>query len=73
MVVLAGVQTLSAQQRDTIIIRDTIYLDKAELERKKDKDIVENTNLVRIKPIGRFDRGIVSYRFIPKKKNGSVV
>ena len=66
MVVLAGVQTLSAQQRDTIIIRDTIYLDKAELERKK--DIVENTNLVRIKPIGRFDRGIVSYRFVPKKK-----
>ena len=66
MVVLAGVQTLSAQQRDTIIMRDTIYLDKAELERKK--DIVENTNLVRIKPIGRFDRGIVSYRFVPKKK-----
>ena len=59
MVVLAGVQTLSAQQRDTVIIRDTIYLDKAELERKK--DVVENTNLIHIKPIGRFDRGIVSY------------
>lgn len=66
MVVLASVQILSAQQRDTVIIRDTIYLDKAELERKK--DVVENTNLIHIKPIGRFDRGIVSYRFIPKKK-----
>ena len=64
---LAGVQSLYAQQRDTIIIRDTVFLDKEEFERKK--DIVEgNTNLIHIKPIGRYDRGIVSYRFIPKKK-----
>ena len=67
LVLLAGVQSLYAQQRDTIIIRDTVFLDKEEFERKK--DIVEgNTNLIHIKPIGRYDRGIVSYRFIPKKK-----
>lgn len=63
---LVGVQSVSAQQRDTIVIRDTIYVDKAEMERKR--DIVDNTNLIRLKPIGRFDRGIISYRFIPKKK-----
>ena len=67
LVLLAGVQSLYAQQRDTIIIRDTVFLDKEEFERKK--DIVEgNTNLIHIKPIGRYDRGIVSYRFITKKK-----
>lgn len=66
VIVVAGIQTLSAQQRDTIVVRDTVYLDKAEIERKK--DIVESNNLIRLKPIGRFDRGIVSYRFIPKKK-----
>ena len=49
LVLLAGVQSLYAQQRDTIIIRDTVFLDKEEFERKK--DIVEgNTNLIHIKP-----------------------
>lgn len=66
MALLLGGGALSAQQRDTIVVRDTVYLDKAEFERKK--DIVESTNLIRAKAIGRYDRGIISYRFIPKKK-----
>lgn len=66
LVLLVGVQSLAAQQRDTIVIRDTVFLSKEEFEKKK--DIVESSNLIRIKPVGRFDRGIVSYRFIPKKK-----
>lgn len=66
LVLLVGAQSLVAQQRDTIVIRDTVFLSKEEFEKKK--DIVESSNLIRIKPVGRFDRGIVSYRFIPKKK-----
>lgn len=66
LVLLVGAQSLAAQQRDTIVIRDTVFLSKEEFEKKK--DIVESSNLIRIKPVGRFDRGIVSYRFIPKKK-----
>ena len=44
LVLLAGVQSLYAQQRDTIIIRDTVFLDKEEFERKK--DIVEGNMIV---------------------------
>lgn len=66
LVLLVGAQSLAAQQRDTIVVRDTVFLSKEEFEKKK--DIVESSNLIRIKPVGRFDRGIVSYRFIPKKK-----
>lgn len=65
LVLLVGAQSLAAQQRDTIVIRDTVFLSKEEFEKK---NIVESSNLIRIKPVGRFDRGIVSYRFIPKKK-----
>lgn len=66
LVLLVGAQSLVAQQRDTIVVRDTVFLSKEEFEKKK--DIVESSNLIRIRPVGRFDRGIVSYRFIPKKK-----
>jgi hypothetical protein len=61
-------QPLRAQQlrRDTVTVHDTVYLNKEELKQKR--DIVEGTNLIRIKAIGRYDRGIVSYRFIPKGK-----
>ena len=70
VILLVGIQEIRAQQRDTIVIHDTVYVDKAELEQvHAEKDIVEdNTGLIRIKPIGRYDRGIISYRFIPKKK-----
>lgn len=66
---VAGTGMLAAQQRDTIVIHDTIYVDKAELRQQHPQDIVtDNTGLIRMKPIGRYDRGIVSYRFIPQKK-----
>ena len=70
VILLVSVQELQAQQRDTIVIHDTVYVDKAELESMQaKKDIAaNNTGLIRIKPIGRYDRGIISYRFIPKKK-----
>ena len=32
VILLVGIQEIRAQQRDTIVIRDTVYVDKAELE-----------------------------------------
>lgn len=55
---------IMAQYNDTIIIRDTVYIDKAEkkhLEEDKDK-------LIQMKPVGRFDRGILNYRLVGKGK-----
>lgn len=66
-VCLLGVLPLAAQQRDTIVVHDTVYVDKADMLRSK--DVVDiNNGLIKMKAIGRYDRGIVSYRFIPKKK-----
>ena len=61
---LASVQAGHAQERDTIVVHDTIYIEKP----KKKADIVESTDLVRLKPFGRYDRGIVNYKFLPKGK-----
>ena len=74
---LAGIPTLQAQQRDTlrtvngkdsviyerIVVRDTVYLPKAELE-----SVLDTADIIHAKAIGRFDRGIKNYRFISKKK-----
>lgn len=59
IILLVSIQELQAQQRDTIVIRDTVYVDKAELElMEAKKDIaVNNTGLIRIKPIGRYEIG----------------
>ena len=32
VILLVGIQEIRAQQRDTIVIHDTVYVDKAELE-----------------------------------------
>lgn len=50
VILLVGIQEIRAQQRDTIVIHDTVYVDKAELEQvHAEKDIVEdNTGLIRI-------------------------
>lgn len=74
---LAGIPAVQAQERDTlraldgrdslilerIIVRDTVYLPRAEYD-----EIQDSANIIRTKAIGRFDRGIKNYRFIPKKK-----
>lgn len=74
---LAGIPVLQAQQRDTlrtrdgrdsvilerILVRDTVYLPQEEYN-----EIQDSANIIHTKAIGRFDRGIKNYRFIPKKK-----
>ena len=69
VILLVGIQEIRAQQRDTIVIHDTVYVDKAELEQvHAEKDIVEdNTGLIRIKPIGRYDRGRSEERRVGKE------
>lgn len=43
VILLVGIQEIRAQQRDTIVIHDTVYVDKAELEQvHAEKDIVED-------------------------------
>ena len=63
---MCSLQEGYAQTRDTIVIHDTIYLEKPKLSKKV--ETVESNNLIRIKPMGRYDRGIVNYKFIPKGK-----
>lgn len=60
----ASVQKGLSQVRDTIVVHDTVYV-----ERPKKKPItVKSTNLIKMKAIGRYDRGILNYRFVPKGK-----
>lgn len=61
---LASVQKGLSQERDTIVIHDTVYIEKP----KKKAFTVESTNLIKMKAIGRYDRGILNYRFVPKGK-----
>lgn len=57
---------ITAQDRDTIIIRDTVYIDSS---KKKSEVLVDGTkNLIKERSIGRFDRGIHNYRLIEKGK-----
>lgn len=74
---LAGIPVLQAQQRDTlrtldgrdsiilerVIVRDTVYLPQVEYD-----EMADSTEIIHTKAIGRFDRGIKNFRFIPKKK-----
>ena len=59
-----GVQKSLSQVRDTIVIHDTVYIEKP----KKKPITVESNNLIKMKAIGRYDRGILNYRFVPKGK-----
>lgn len=48
--------------RERIIVRDTIYITRS-LEMEPD-----SSDMIRTKQIGRYNRGIINYRFIPKGK-----
>lgn len=54
-----------AQQEGTekvIVVHDTIYIERSPVAK------LDSADIIRTKAIGRFDRGIVNYRFIPKNK-----
>ena len=41
VILLVGIQEIRAQQRDTIVIHDTVYVDKAELEQVLEARIMQ--------------------------------
>lgn len=47
--------------RETVFVHDTIYV-------QAPKDIIKPEDVMHTKAIGRYDRGIINYRFIPKGK-----
>ncbi len=51
--------------REVVVVRDTVYLDMA-----RSGNVVSfgPEDIIRTKGIGRYDRGIINYRFIPKGK-----
>lgn len=77
IVLLAGIPALQAQQRDTlrtmdgrdslilerVIVRDTVFLPQSAYDEFQD-----SVNIIRTKAVGRFDRRIKNYKFIPKNK-----
>lgn len=62
-------ETVSAVRRDSleqykvVIVHDTVYVPIPEA-----KMPVDSSRIIYTKPIGRYDRGITNYRFIPKGK-----
>lgn len=45
-----------------IVVHDTVYIERSPVTK------VDSADIIRTKAIGRFDRGIINYRFIPKSK-----
>lgn len=45
-----------------IVVHDTIYIERSPVAK------LDSADIIRTKAIGRFDRGIINYRFIPKNK-----
>lgn len=61
--IMAGAEMAGAQEVHTIYVHDTIYIERPEAKASP----VDSTDIIYTKPIGRFDRGIINYRFIPKR------
>ena len=59
----ASPQMQDSLRMRTFYVHDTIYI-----ERPAEAAPIDSTDIIYTKPIGRFDRGIINYRFIPKKK-----
>ena len=65
ILVCAGSLSIYAQHRDTVIVHDTVYVERLS-EAKVDKESEEN--LLPVKVVGRYDRGIKTYKFVEKGK-----
>ena len=48
----------------TVYVHDTIFIGRPATEAARP----DSSEIIYTKPVGRFDRGIINYRFIPKKK-----
>lgn len=57
-------QTHDSLRIRTVYVHDTIYIERPAVEATQP----DSSEIIYTKPVGRFDRGIINYRFIPKKK-----
>lgn len=77
MCIMVGMGTVRAQETQealsqahdslrvrTVYVHDTIYIERPAVEAAQP----DSSEIIYTKPVGRFDRGIINYRFIPKKK-----
>ena len=75
--IIVGMETVRAQETQealsqahdslrvrTVYVHDTIYIERPAVEAAQP----DSSEIIYTKPVGRFDRGIINYRFIPKKK-----
>ena len=75
--IMVGMETVRAQETQevlfqahdslrvrTVYVHDTIYIERPAVEAAQP----DSSEIIYTKPVGRFDRGIINYRFIPKKK-----
>lgn len=53
----------SVEQYKVVVVHDTVYVPMAAA-----KMPVDSSRIIYTKPVGRYDRGITNYRFIPKHK-----
>lgn len=60
---VSAVRGDSLEQYKVVIVHDTVYVPIPEA-----KMPVDSSRIIYTKPIGRYDRGITNYRFIPKSK-----
>ncbi|MGL4519129.1 MAG: hypothetical protein ACRCUJ_05295 [Phocaeicola sp.] len=61
---------LSLNRKDTVVVTDTIYQIKYDTVYVyvDPSTLVDSTELIKVPAVGRFDRGILNYRFLPKGK-----
>lgn len=53
----------SAIRYKLVVVHDTVYVPIPETQMP-----VDSSRIIRTKPVGRYDRGIINYRFVPKHK-----
>lgn len=53
----------SLEQYRLVVVHDTVYIPMEQV-----KMPVDSSRIIYTKPVGRYDRGITNYRFIPKNK-----
>lgn len=62
--------TQTLQRPDTVVVTDTIYKVKYDTVYVyvDQNSLIDSTELIKVPAVGRFDRGILNYRFLPKGK-----
>lgn len=66
---IISVDSLESSYRPVLIVRDTVYVTVPQTgEQLVAKHRSDSADLLKMKAIGRYDRGIKNFRYIPRKK-----